>query len=176
MSERGTWTGSLLAGAAAGVAGTLAMNAYWRAVKKAQPASRKKSAEEPITHKVAADLLKKAGIAAPSRRARAVGGDVVHWSYGVTWGILAGLARQAGLKLDVAYGLPFGAALWAGGDVWALYKLGYAKHPREYPPHAHALALAAHLTYGMGVWAALTGLHQLTHTHLAERAGLPRAA
>lgn len=106
MAEQSSWAASLLAGALAGVAATLVMDGYWAVQAKWQRQPSEQKPEEATTAKVAADLLRRAGLDAPSPAARRIGGQVVHWGYGTTWGLLAGLARQAGLRLDLGYGQP----------------------------------------------------------------------
>lgn len=174
MSSRGSWIASLLAGLMAGVAGTVAMDAFWRA--DAKLTGRQSSGDEDATAKVAADLLRKTGIRVPSRATRRAAGQIVHWGYGAGWGALVGLGRSRALPADFGWGLPLGAGLWAIGDEWTLYWLGYAKHPREYPLRIHLESLAAHLVYGFGLWAALAAERGLSRSRLGEKSGLPKVA
>ncbi|MGN6592667.1 MAG: hypothetical protein ACTHJX_07205 [Terriglobales bacterium] len=148
---------NLLVGLAAGVAGTAAMDAYWSGLARLKP-EWLESDEEPSTHKLARRVLRRAGVKSPSRQTRAVGGKAVHWSYGSGWGMAAGAARAAGVPLTWGGGQLFGAGLWALGDLWMLYQMDLAKHPREYPPEVHATALGAHLAYGLAAWATLKSL------------------
>lgn len=169
MSSRGSWIAGLLAGLMAGVAGTVAMDAFWRADVKLT--GRQSSGDEDATAKVAADLLRKTGIRAPSRATRRAAGQIVHWGYGASWGALVGLGRSRALPADFGWGLPLGAGLWAIGDEWTLYWLGYAKHPRAYPLRIHLKSLAAHLVYGFGLWAALAAERGLSRSRLGEKSG-----
>jgi hypothetical protein len=157
----GSWKKGLLFGAAAGLAGTAAMNGYWAAMAKAKP-ELGSSDDEPSTEKLARRALRQAGVKAPSKRTRAAGGTIVHWGYGTAWGAMAGLSKAAGVPLDWGYGQLLGLGLWAAGDVWMLYQLGLAKHPREYPASVHGAALGAHLAYGLGLWAALKGMDKMS--------------
>ncbi len=171
------WQANLATGLLAGIAGTLLMNGYFGLVKrlfKPQPSSGQSGL--PTTAKVAEKVIKTAGIKQPSRELLLSGGNAVHWGYGITWGAIAGLSRLTPVPLDAFAGQPLGAALWAFGDLWMLYKLGFAKHPREYPTSLHAKALGAHLVYGAGVWLTLEGLSKLTASPVAESSGVPRAA
>jgi hypothetical protein len=90
-----------------------------------------------------------------------VGAQAVHWGYGTTWGALTGLSHAAGVPLDWGGGQLLGAGLWAGGDLWMLYRLGLAKHPNDYPAETHLSSLGAHLVYGVGVWATAKALSKL---------------
>ncbi|MGH9466621.1 MAG: hypothetical protein ACRD1Y_04645 [Terriglobales bacterium] len=141
----------------AGVAGTAAMDEYWRILRKTKP-EWVKSEEEPTSHKVVRRAMQKAGVRSPSRAVRESGGKAVHWTYGAGWGMVVGVSRAAGVPFTWGGGLAFGAGLWALSDEWMLYKLELAKHPKEYPMRTHATALGAHLVYGVGVWAAMKAL------------------
>jgi hypothetical protein len=163
---------NLLIGLAAGVAGTAAMNAYWMGLAKLKP-EWVESSEEPSTHKVARRVLRQVGVKSPSRQTRAVGGKAVHWTYGSTWGMVAGAARAAGVPLTWGGGQLFGAGLWVLGDLWMLYEMDLAKHPREYPAEVHATALGAHLAYGLATWATMKSLGGLAE---GRRRRLRRAA
>ena len=154
-------TRNVLVGLAAGAAATAAMNGFWAGLARIRPPSSG-SGDEPTTVKVARRGLRRVGVKSPSKQTREIGGQVVHWSYGTNWGMMAGLARSAGIPLDWGYGLPLGAALWALGDLWMTYAIGVAKHPREYPMHAHALALGAHLVYGSALWATSSALSKMS--------------
>ena len=160
----GKWLGRLAMGLAAGAAGTAAMNAYWmgmRRLQNKQPAATS-SGDEPATVKVARTALAKVGVRHPSRQVRNMGGQAVHWGYGALWGGLASLAGELGAPLHWGGGQLLGAGVWAFGDLWLLYQLGYAKHPREYPMRVHLEALGAHLAYGAAMWTTLKAMRAVT--------------
>jgi len=73
----------------------------------------------------------------------------MHWAYGSSaaalYGILAGSLRRP----HAAYGLPFGAAVWAAGYV-ILPEGGLYKPILEYDAETLAWDLAGHLAYGAG--------------------------
>jgi hypothetical protein len=75
-----------------------------------------------------------------------------HWAYGsaaaATYGVLAGSARRP----HPAYGLPFGAAVWATGYV-VLPEAGLYKPIWKYDARTLAWDLSAHLAYGAGTGA-----------------------
>lgn len=157
----GSLKSNVLLGLAGGLAATAAMNAYWMAVGKLKPDLGPSPDEENTTERVARRILKRVGVKRPSSRTRAVGGEMVHWSYGASWGLAVGLARSAGVRLDWGGGQLLGAGMFALGDEWMTYQLGLAKHPREVPLKYHASALGAHLVYGLGMWAAVESLGKL---------------
>ena len=73
----------------------------------------------------------------------------MHWAYGsgaaALYGILAGSLR----RLHPAYGLPFGAAVWAAGYV-ILPEAGLYKPIWKYDAKTLAWDLSGHLAYGTG--------------------------
>ncbi len=75
-----------------------------------------------------------------------------HWAYGsaaaATYGILVGSARRP----HPAYGLPFGAAVWATGYV-VLPEAGLYKPIWKYDAKTLAWDFSAHLAYGSGTGA-----------------------
>jgi hypothetical protein len=75
-----------------------------------------------------------------------------HWAYGsaaaATYGILAGSARRP----RAAYGLPFGAAVWAAGYV-VLPEAGLYQPIWKYDAKTLAWDFSAHLAYGAGTGA-----------------------
>jgi hypothetical protein len=76
----------------------------------------------------------------------------MHWAYGsgaaALYGILAGSLRSP----RAAYGLPFGAAVWAAGYV-ILPEGGLYKPIWDYDAKTLAWDLSAHLAYGAGTGA-----------------------
>jgi hypothetical protein len=75
-----------------------------------------------------------------------------HWAYGsaagAAYGILAGSLRRP----HAAFGLPFGATVWATGYV-VLPEAGLYKPIWEYDAKTLASDLSAHLAYGAGTGA-----------------------
>ena len=72
---------------------------------------------------------------------------VAHWSYGSAAGALYGIAAGSLRRPRPLYGLPFGAAVWAGGYV-VLPEAGLYKPIWEYDAKTLAWDLGAHLAYG----------------------------
>jgi hypothetical protein len=74
---------------------------------------------------------------------------VAHWAYGSTaaagYGVLAGSARRP----NPAYGLPFGATVWATSYV-VLPQAGLYQPIWKYDAKTLAWDLSAHLAYGAG--------------------------
>jgi len=74
--------------------------------------------------------------------------NIMHWGYGVAnsvqYGVVAGSLRRA----KAAYGLPFGAAVWAGGYA-VLPAVGLYQPIWEHDRRTLANDLASHLVYGL---------------------------
>lgn len=174
MGRSAGWAETIAAGLLAGVAATAAMDAYWRVMKRMRPLPAR--GDEPAPSRVAADLLRRSGFGNPNRRARQTGGQAVHWAYGIGWGIATAAARRGGIRLDIGFGQPLGAALELGGDLWGLYALGYARHPGEYPPDVIAQSFGGHAVYGAALWASLEAWDRVIRGRRPRRLRWPRAA
>ncbi len=172
MAQNREWAASVAAGLLAGVGATAAMDGYWAVLAHLTP---EKPSGEPVTNRLAGDLLRRAG-GHPSAPARQTAGNALHWTYGIAWGAVAGLARYGGVRLDAGFGQPLGAALELGGDQYGLYALGYARHPREYPAGTLAKSFGAHAVYGLVLWLGLESVSRLRHGNARWAWKLPWAA
>jgi uncharacterized membrane protein YagU involved in acid resistance len=160
---RTSFSGSVGRGLVAGIAGTGAMTAYQLAVAKA----RGKPLEVPVPRTWSeapppAQVAKKAADAVGKGRSLTkeqvpVAANVVHWLYGVSWGLAYGLAARKLRPRTIAGGVGLGSAVWAAGYA-ELVPLGIYKAPWKYPPQELGLDLSYHLVYGAGVAAAYTAL------------------
>ena len=74
--------------------------------------------------------------------------NVTHWAYGALQGVLYGIVAGSLREQRVAYGLPFGAAVW-GGDYVILPGLKLYKPIWQYDLETLAKDLSAHLVYGL---------------------------
>lgn len=84
-----------------------------------------------------------------SQRQKKVAGPVVHYAMGAVTGAIYGAAAELAPGVTRGAGLPFGTSVWLAADEVAVPALGLSAPPREHPPSVHALALAAHLVYGV---------------------------
>jgi hypothetical protein len=82
--------------------------------------------------------------------------NVMHWGFGLTAGAGFGLVMGS-RRPRVWYGLPFGAAVWAGGYV-VLPRLGIYDEIWEYDAETLAKDLSAHLIFGTATAAAYSFL------------------
>jgi hypothetical protein len=89
-----------------------------------------------------------------------VGSTVAHWAYGSlaagAYGVVVGSLRRP----RVLYGVPFGAAVWAGGYV-VLPQAGLYEPIWNYDARTLAWDLGAHLAYGAGTAAVFSLLTML---------------
>jgi Protein of unknown function (DUF1440) len=93
----------------------------------------------------------------PDRRAALVN-NITHWGYGTFAGVQYGILAASLRRARVAYGLPFGAGVWATSYV-VLPAAGLYKPIWKYDRATLAKDLSAHLLFGLTTAAAfgLTG-------------------
>jgi uncharacterized membrane protein len=166
------WRG-LLRGAAAGAAGTTALNAvtYLDMVVRGRPAS---DAPEQVVARLAGRAGIDVGGSRRERRNRFAGlGPLSGIAAGVGVGALAGLLRSAGLRLPTAVGGPLlGAAAMAASDV-PLAALGVSD-PRTWSAIDWVGDAVPHLVYGVVTHATLTAAAAAEEGRTASaRAPLP---
>jgi hypothetical protein len=83
--------------------------------------------------------------------------NVMHWGFGIVNGAQYGLVAESLPAPRIAYGLPFGASVWAGGYV-VLPAAKLYEPIWKYDRATLAKDLSAHLTYGLATAAAMRGL------------------
>jgi hypothetical protein len=140
----------ILSGAAAGALGTVALNQAFKLAGKLQPKSGKqptKESRESPTETVARKALEPVGIHLEGDRKKKAG-EVVHWSYGITWGALYGALHKLLPQTGRLFGLGFGFGLFLFGDVLLLPTLRLIPPAHKLPLPSHLSAIAAHLAYG----------------------------
>jgi hypothetical protein len=91
----------------------------------------------------------------PPRYARLLN-NVTHWGFGLAAGAAYGVLMRS-RRSRVWYGLPFGAAVWAGGYV-VLPRLGVYEDLWEYDLATLEKDLSAHLVFGTATAAAFSFL------------------
>jgi hypothetical protein len=84
-----------------------------------------------------------------SERYIALANNVLHWSYGLSWGAAFGIVAGSMREYNPTYGLPFAVVVWANGYL-VLPPTGIYRPIWEYDVPTLAKDLSAHLAYGIG--------------------------
>jgi hypothetical protein len=152
--------GIVVVGAVAGVIGTASMDLVWFARyrrgggKSSLLAWEFSSGLDSWDNAPAPAIVGKRVVEAVTRRNlsaqhAALTNNLVHWTYGVVWGGLYGLLTGLVLGRNIAWGLPFGVAVWTSSYV-TLPLLGLYRPMWKYDFRTLARDLSAHLAYGLG--------------------------
>jgi putative membrane protein len=162
MARTKLWKG-LLAGSAAGLAGTVAMNQFQSLWSKAAEKMRERNSgqgesdgsgeeSEDATMKAAGKLAELARHKL-SHDEKKKAGPIIHYAFGTGMGTLYGLMLEYGprdvRRHPVLSGLGFGSVLFAGADEIAVPALGLSGKPSQSPPSSHLYGLASHIVYGI---------------------------
>jgi hypothetical protein len=155
-----TPVGAVVRGAVAGAAGTAAMDTllfsrYRRAGGESRFAAWEFSSglasweEAPAPAHVGRRLVEGLFDRHLPAAAAPLVNNVTHWAYGVLAGIQYGILAGSRPLPGVRWGLPFGAAVWAGGYVVLPAAMLY-EPIWKYDSKTLARDLSAHLVYGLG--------------------------
>ena len=136
---------AMLAGAAGGIAGSLAMNAFQALWSKVVPMPE---SGEPSTVKVAEAISQSAGAAIPSEE-KPIAGQIVHYAFGAVLGGAYGLLAEYWPEVAMGAGTLFGASSALLFDEVGVPAAGLSGPPQEAPLITHAYAIASHLVYGL---------------------------
>jgi putative membrane protein len=171
MGKRKLWKG-LLAGSAAGLAASLAMNqfqaAWSKAAKKMGDQANQGSSEnqssgdsEDATMKAAGKLAEIAGRRLTHEQKKKAG-PIIHYAFGTGMGALYGALMEVGPRRmrrhEFLSGIGFGSVLFAGADEIAVPATGLSGSPTETPLSSHLYALASHIVYGLATGAVRKGV------------------
>lgn len=162
--------GAAARGAAAGVIGTLAMDALWFRRHRRGGGGGSFAAWEvtrdverwehaPAPGQMGRKLIEGVtGRAVPVRRAAAIS-NAMHWAYGASWtaGFAVPSAALGSKRRPVWHGPAFGALVWAS-DYVSLPLAGVYEPIWRYDAATLAKDLSAHLVFGTAADAALRGL------------------
>jgi len=163
--------GSISRGVAASAVGTLAMDGWlYRGYRRDggdaafgawESSSGTSSWEDAPAPARAAERVLEAVLKrdVPPRYARALN-NAAHWALGLGAGAGYGLAMSSRRESKVAYGVPFGAAVWANGYV-VLPLLGVYEPIWKYDLKTLGQDLQAHLVFGTATAAAFSVLRQV---------------
>ncbi len=140
-------------GAVAGLAGTFAIEKAFGLMQKFTGESVEGEGQEPGTHVLAERLHHVVG-AEPTAERKARLGQVIHWSYGASWGALYGALRNRVPALSWGMGVPFGLLFGVLSDEILVTLAGLAPPPREIPTKQHVQMIAGHVVYAAAADAA----------------------
>jgi len=160
MVKQKLWKG-LVAGGAAGLAASLAMNRFQNLWSKAskklghggqqESSSRSGEENEDATMKVVAKVAEIGGYHL-SREPEKKAGPIVHYAFdtgGALYGTIMELGPRKLQRQELLSGVGFGSMLFAGADEIAVPAAGLSGPPREYPLSSHVCALVSHLVHGL---------------------------
>ncbi|HJU42450.1 MAG TPA: DUF1440 domain-containing protein [Vicinamibacterales bacterium] len=158
-----------IAGAIAGIAGSLAMNQFQRVAARAghgretddatvgaprtgrgpQPAQAIGNASEDATVRVANTALGLVGQEVTDPHAKRMAGEFVHLAFGALNGALYAVAAELEPRVTAAAGVPFGIAVWAIANEGMVPAMGLSRGPREVSAGLLTYGLLSHLVFGL---------------------------
>lgn len=155
--KRDFWKGTL-AGACAGLAGTIAMTQFqngWSKVAKAlsteqSSPGQSQQSDEDTTMKAAGKLAELVGHPLSFAEKRKAG-PALHYAFGTVMGAVYGISRELSPRRVRRHptlgGVVWGTGLFIGGDEIAVPTLGLSRGGQT-PLSSHLYGLASHLVYG----------------------------
>jgi hypothetical protein len=142
----------LLLGAAAGAAATYVMDQVTTVLYEREPKDvqeRESAARGGKTaYEIAAERIARLFDKPIDEEQRKRVGSAIHWSLGVSSGVLYGALRHRFRSLRYGSGLLYGTAFFLLMDEGALTLLGLTPPPKEFPWQTHGRGLVGHLVLG----------------------------
>ena len=145
---RNLWKG-LLAGAAAGLAGSYAMGEFHSLVSKVEIPTA--SNEEDSTVRVASAIWQAVFHRQLTSHQKVIAGPVVHYMFGSMIGAIYGTVAEYTSVVRTGWGIPFGVMVWLGAHVIVVPALGLSAPVNTSFPQKEAAELGAHIVYGTAV-------------------------
>lgn len=169
--KRSLWKG-IVAGATGGLVASWVMGQFHGAASKTseklmpkdtfrelqRAAADAQEATAKVAERVTRPLLGRRLRSSERERAK----PIVHYAFGSAVGAIYGTSAEYIPFVRKFAGAPFGAAVFAGADQFALPALNLTKKPREYPLAMHGAELGSHIVYGM----TLEGVRKLVRKFL----------
>lgn len=151
-------------GAAAGLIGVAAMAGVITTMRRWLLTSGQLAASQTHPEKIVQRIAHIGGAGDLDARTRRRLGDLIHFGYGATWGVvLARITSDRPIRI-ARDGLALGLGLWAFGFNVLLPAIGAHPGTWTWKRREFALTLAAHTTYGIATAAALE-LMKRDHTN-----------
>lgn len=142
-------------GAIAGLSGVAAMAGVITTMRRWLLTSEQLAASQTHPEKIVQRMAEVLGVGALDDQTRRRLGDIIHYGYGASWGMVLARATR-GRSLDIGRdGLVLGLGLWAFGFNILLPAIGAHPGTWTWQRREFALTLAAHTTYGITTAAAL---------------------
>jgi hypothetical protein len=155
------WT-TVAYGALAGALATIAMEPVTEFLYEHEDDQHKKREEElrrqydPLAT-LAARLIELVG-AEPTEERKHRLATVLHWAYGMGWGILYARVRRRMPILRKGLGVPFGVLFALIGDEVMTQVLGLTAPPKAWPVDAHVRGVVGHVAYAAAAESAFRAL------------------
>jgi hypothetical protein len=137
----------LLIGAAGGIAGAALMGGAYKVTAKLVDARPAKG--EDSTEKVADSVSRKFTGRKLRSPAKKTGGQIVHYAFGASMGMLYASLADAFPSATAGSGALFGLALYAGAHGLAVPALGLAPNPLENGAPRECAELSSHIAFGL---------------------------
>ncbi len=137
--------GAIGRGLLAGAAGTAAMTACQTAAMKAQ-GGQPSTVPGQVAQRVGEGVFRRK---VPDDQLGTLT-QVMHWSYGTSWGAVYGAAQSTLHLPALHHGLLFGTLAWGTGSLIGLPAMQLAPPVWQRPPAGTAMEAGYHLVYGLG--------------------------
>lgn len=148
MSHNANLAKGVVAGFAAGLVASLAMDLFQRAASSLQ-SDEGGTDEDPATVKAANAVARQVTGRSVPRSAKPAAGEAVHYATGAGLGVLYGGLAELAPVTTAGAGAGYAVATWAALDEGAVPALGWGPKATETPLSSHAYGLASHLVYGV---------------------------
>ena len=170
-TERNRWKGLVL-GMLGGIAGVLAMRAYWQQVQQLTGHDPRKDYDqsdvpdtdvldsvslvgthhrqgESSTAALGRIVYQQVAGKEPNQETKTALSYIIHWLISMFAGGAYGAARTASGVPDILGGATLGTTLWLLGDEMLMPLVGLTRGPTAYPPELHVHSWGAHMAYGL---------------------------
>ena len=169
MSQKASVGRSVLLGAVAGLAGSLAMAGYQEIVARVTEGEGRGDhgahaplpGQENTTETAARRVARQFGHTLRTAD-KQLAGRALHYGFGALMGAVYGVAAEYLPVLGLAGGTAFGTVLFLGTDEAMLPLLGLASQPQETPAADHLLHWSSHVVYSTTMELTRRGLQRLS--------------
>jgi uncharacterized membrane protein YagU involved in acid resistance len=153
-------------GGFAGLTATFLMTKFQEKAQQieTQITDKKKSEEgTPSTVRLADKISQRVVHHPVQTQKKELAGNIVHYGFGTSLGILYGTLNEAKAAKDLFSGLAYGIIVWVIADNILVPLMGLSKGPFQKGVKDQAYALTSHLVYGGVLAKVLRGEKQMIH-------------